>query len=42
MVLRSSPSDNIKLFAKSFSENFSLEDLDSSLPAIPSRTYLKL
>ena len=38
----SSASRKAKLFAKNFSKNCNLDDLDISLPVIPSRTNLKL
>ena len=38
----SSASDKAKLFAENFSKNSNLDDLGISLPAFPSRTYLKL
>ena len=38
----SSASDKAKLFAKSFSENYNLDDLGISLFVFPSRTNLKL
>ena len=38
----SSASRKAKLFAKNFCKNCNLDDLDISLPVIPSRTNLKL
>ena len=38
----SSASDKAKLFAKSFSKNYNLDDSGISLPAFPSKPNLKL
>ena len=40
--LLSSAADKAKLFAKNFSRNSDLDDLDISLPIFSSRTHLKL